>query len=436
MPVNFTLKKLQAQVTTTQNGSDDVTKPPKEPLVNPKRPSESNNGGAAAEKPQEPASASPINPNQNEEGGAAQKPRELRIIKGSEITVKTGIEAYKYFFNTAEHNSTIVIKKASGGFGAVFEHMEPKLQKYVIKVQQKRQSTKDELEILKFLSKQKRSKHLLNLINYTTMPLTDLVYEALLFPKMDSDFFDYLSTEERPNQAKLDIFIGSLKGLEHLHGLGILHRDFKLENILVKQQDGRVLGLLCDYGFAAFNTETDKLKQTSGTIPYTPPLMIKALVNNIITKRQALITQLTDKIGHAFLSVSIEGKLKKQEIQILREHINYQETEIEKLKPIQEILSETPDHAFNVKCELYMTGLVALQIFVNHSSLPHYNKHRNELDYIERIKATITDNYETTNIDSKFKAALYNLIREQVCTKPQHQLPTIKTFREEIVILS
>jgi serine/threonine protein kinase len=416
MPVNFILKTLQAKTTQKQNS------------------------GAAAEKPQEPASVSPINPNQNE-GGGAKKPQEIPRMRGGQIPLETGIAAFNYFFPSKSHTQKVISKLGTGGFGAVFGNTENA--NVVVKIQQDSNSAKNEFQTLNFLFKQaNKNQHLLNMFNATLMTFQGLNFHAFLLPRMEMDFHDYLSAKKRPDQVIQDIFIGALKGLEHLHGLGILHRDLKPENILVNtSQNGRKIGVLCDFGFATSHTETDKLKQLAGTYVYTPPLLIPVLIKTNIAKLKIEIDKLNKTINSIYLAVSIEGKEKTKEIPKLKVERNYYQEKIETLTKLEEFLtkksdSKFADHEFNVKDDLYMIGLVALVIFINHYTLPHFNNQTNKLNFTGRFKAVIPDSYQPTHIDSEFKAALYDLIRKQVCTKPQYQLPSIKAFREKIETLS
>lgn len=44
-----------------------------------------------------------------------------------------------------------------------------------------------------------------------------------------------------------------VKGLEYLHGRDYLHRDIKLQNVLVKQENGKYVFKLGDFGFSKPN---------------------------------------------------------------------------------------------------------------------------------------------------------------------------------------
>jgi serine/threonine protein kinase len=70
------------------------------------------------------------------------------------------------------------------------------------------------------------------------------------------------STEEA-----VDIMVGILAGLDHLHRRGIIHRDLKPENILLQGETPR----LADFGIARVLKGTSHTAAASGTPVYMPP---------------------------------------------------------------------------------------------------------------------------------------------------------------------
>ena len=65
----------------------------------------------------------------------------------------------------------------------------------------------------------------------------------------------------------VDIMIGILAGLQHLHSRGIIHRDLKPENILLQGDTPR----LADFGIARVLKGTSNTAAASGTPLYMPP---------------------------------------------------------------------------------------------------------------------------------------------------------------------
>lgn len=69
-------------------------------------------------------------------------------------------------------------------------------------------------------------------------------------------------------QNKIKIFIQTLQATEYMHKKGFLHRDLKLENILLTENlDAR----LCDFGWAVEKHHPKRRKSMCGTVEYMAP---------------------------------------------------------------------------------------------------------------------------------------------------------------------
>lgn len=67
---------------------------------------------------------------------------------------------------------------------------------------------------------------------------------------------------------KMKIFVQSVLGVEYMHSKGILHRDLKLENILLNEDlDAK----LCDFGWAVELNHPKRRRSMCGTIEYMAP---------------------------------------------------------------------------------------------------------------------------------------------------------------------
>ena len=65
------------------------------------------------------------------------------------------------------------------------------------------------------------------------------------------DLCTYLKTTPRTEALVKQIMQGIVKGIEYLHSIGIVHRDIKLENIMItKDQRDRPLPKLIDFGLS------------------------------------------------------------------------------------------------------------------------------------------------------------------------------------------
>ncbi|HEY2847426.1 MAG TPA: protein kinase [Pyrinomonadaceae bacterium] len=70
-----------------------------------------------------------------------------------------------------------------------------------------------------------------------------------------------------PVDEAVEMMLGILAGLQHLHKRGIIHRDLKPENILLQGETPR----LADFGIARVLKATSNTAATSGTPFYMPP---------------------------------------------------------------------------------------------------------------------------------------------------------------------
>jgi ribosomal protein S6 kinase alpha-5 len=89
---------------------------------------------------------------------------------------------------------------------------------------------------------------------------TDAKLHLILEYIRGGELFTHLFKREHFSENEVKFYVGEITlALEHLHKLGIIYRDIKLENILL-DQDGHIC--LCDFGlskeFLDKNDQTDK----------------------------------------------------------------------------------------------------------------------------------------------------------------------------------
>lgn len=83
------------------------------------------------------------------------------------------------------------------------------------------------------------------------------------------------------DEAALEMMIGILRGIEHLHARNIVHRDLKPDNIFVTRNEDETVRLcILDFGLARFNelefTDSVTVPGTiMGTLGYMPPEQLR-----------------------------------------------------------------------------------------------------------------------------------------------------------------
>ncbi|MFI5403769.1 MAG: serine/threonine-protein kinase, partial [Planctomycetota bacterium] len=68
----------------------------------------------------------------------------------------------------------------------------------------------------------------------------------------------------------VDLAAGVLGALAHVHARGIVHRDVKPENLIVRRGDGHLEVVLIDFGLAV-SKGANRAGEASGTLPYIAP---------------------------------------------------------------------------------------------------------------------------------------------------------------------
>ena len=70
--------------------------------------------------------------------------------------------------------------------------------------------------------------------------------------------------------------MGIADGLRYLHAKGIVHRDIKLENIMLSNRNEEGIVRIADFGFSMRLVPEEAVTTALGTLGYMAPEMIKS----------------------------------------------------------------------------------------------------------------------------------------------------------------
>lgn len=73
-----------------------------------------------------------------------------------------------------------------------------------------------------------------------------------------------------------EITFGIAKGLQFLHNRGIIHRDIKLENIMMTDKTKFAVPKIIDFGLAKILSKSETSSDPFGTIGYVAPEILKS----------------------------------------------------------------------------------------------------------------------------------------------------------------
>ncbi|KAJ9614474.1 mitogen-activated protein kinase [Cladophialophora chaetospira] len=141
------------------------------------------------------------------------------------------------------------------------------------------------------------------------VPLLDTIHDPgdhfiLVFPFLRQDLENLLRSDRLDRRQASMVFDGLFSALEHIHSMGIIHRDVKPSNILLKTMDGPAY--LIDFGIAWFPDDRDSEPATSkitdvGTTRYRAPEILfgdKAYDTSLDMWAAGCVVAELVKVGH------------------------------------------------------------------------------------------------------------------------------------------
>uniref|UniRef100_A0A7N4NI30 Ribosomal protein S6 kinase n=1 Tax=Sarcophilus harrisii TaxID=9305 RepID=A0A7N4NI30_SARHA len=196
---------------------------------------------------------------------------ELRTANLTGHTEKVGIENFELLkvLGTGAYGKVFLVRKISGHDAGKLYAMKVLKKATIVQKAKTAEHTKTERQVLEHI----RLSPFLVTLHYAFQTETKL--HLILDYINGGELFTHLSQRERFTENEVQIYIGEIVlALEHLHKLGIIYRDIKLENILL-DNNGHVV--LTDFGLSKefLADETERAYSFCGTIEYMAPDIVR-----------------------------------------------------------------------------------------------------------------------------------------------------------------
>ncbi|KAM5272581.1 ribosomal protein S6 kinase alpha-5 isoform 3-T3 [Ctenodactylus gundi] len=196
---------------------------------------------------------------------------ELRTANLTGHTEKVGIENFELLkvLGTGAYGKVFLVRKISGHDAGKLYAMKVLKKATIVQKAKTTEHTRTERQVLEHI----RQSPFLVTLHYAFQTETKL--HLILDYINGGELFTHLSQRERFTEHEVQIYVGEIVlALEHLHKLGIIYRDIKLENILL-DSDGHVV--LTDFGLSKefVADETERAYSFCGTIEYMAPDIVR-----------------------------------------------------------------------------------------------------------------------------------------------------------------
>lgn len=87
------------------------------------------------------------------------------------------------------------------------------------------------------------------------------------------DLFEYIAKRDYslPEEVAKQIIFQIMQGVRYLHNLGIVHRDLKLENIMMSHLKDNAVPKIVDFGLSKIIGPNETANEPFGTLGYVAP---------------------------------------------------------------------------------------------------------------------------------------------------------------------
>ncbi|CAO2587135.1 Ribosomal protein S6 kinase alpha-5 [Lemmus lemmus] len=196
---------------------------------------------------------------------------ELRTANLTGHAEKVGIENFELLkvLGTGAYGKVFLVRKISGHDAGKLYAMKVLKKATIVQKAKTTEHTRTERQVLEHI----RQSPFLVTLHYAFQTETKL--HLILDYINGGELFTHLSQRERFTEHEVQIYVGEIVlALEHLHKLGIIYRDIKLENILL-DSNGHVV--LTDFGLSKefVADESERAYSFCGTIEYMAPDIVR-----------------------------------------------------------------------------------------------------------------------------------------------------------------
>ncbi|XP_003408869.1 ribosomal protein S6 kinase alpha-5 isoform X1 [Loxodonta africana] len=196
---------------------------------------------------------------------------ELRTANLTGHAEKVGIENFELLkvLGTGAYGKVFLVRKISGHDTGKLYAMKVLKKATIVQKAKTTEHTRTERQVLEHI----RQSPFLVTLHYAFQTETKL--HLILDYINGGELFTHLSQRERFTEHEVQTYVGEIVlALEHLHKLGIIYRDIKLENILL-DSNGHVV--LTDFGLSKefVADEAERAYSFCGTIEYMAPDIVK-----------------------------------------------------------------------------------------------------------------------------------------------------------------
>ncbi|KAE8586211.1 hypothetical protein XENTR_v10021594 [Xenopus tropicalis] len=207
----------------------------------------------------------------SQEGDLLTVKHELRTANLTGHTEKVGLENFELLkvLGTGAYGKVFLVRKISGHDSGKLYAMKVLKKATIIQKAKTAEHTRTERQVLEHI----RQSPFLVTLHYAFQ--TDTKLHLILDYINGGELFTHLSQREKFTENEVLVYIGEIVlALEHLHKLGIIYRDIKLENILL-DSSGHVV--LTDFGLSKefLSDENERAYSFCGTIEYMAPEIVK-----------------------------------------------------------------------------------------------------------------------------------------------------------------